>query len=307
MDASSIDRSHDAWPVGLRDLPGRFPRQLRVRGALPPPDALAVAIVGSREASPAGIALARAWACDLARRGLVIWSGGAVGIDTAAHEGALDAGGRTVAVLGSGLARPFPPENVELFHRIASSGGAVVSCIADDTPAGTFHFLRRNGVIAACTRALVVVEADVKSGARSAAAAARGIRRPVAVVPFGGAGMPPPGNVVELTDSGAHPVFTAEHVDRLIRTGTTAAPRERKGADGPADHDDPVPVSAQRLPEPTDAAERQVLELVRSAPLHVDAICERTGRLASAVGRTLFALAVEGHVREVTPGVWGAA
>jgi DNA processing protein len=159
------------------------PPVLYVRGVLAAEDdAPTVAIVGSRAATGAGRTLARGMARDLAAWGATVVSGLARGIDTAAHEGALDAGGRTIAVLGCGLDRTYPPENERLAGRIAERG-AVVS----EFPLGTAplpeHFPRRNRVIAGWSQAVVVVEAAARSGALNTARCAADEGRDVLAVP----------------------------------------------------------------------------------------------------------------------------
>ena len=158
------------------------PPILYFRGVLAEDEGATVAIVGSRAATAAGRALARSMACDLAAWGATVVSGLARGIDTAAHEGALDACGRTVAVLGCGLDRTYPPENERLAGRIASAG-AVVSEFALGTPPLPEHFPRRNRVIAGWSRAVVVVEAAARSGALNTARCAADEGRDVLAVP----------------------------------------------------------------------------------------------------------------------------
>jgi DNA processing protein len=157
------------------------PPVLYVRGTLAA-DETSVAIVGSRKASAAGMTLARAMARDLAGWGATVVSGLARGIDSAAHEGALDAAGRTVAVLGSGLDRMYPPENERLAGRIAAAG-AVVSEFALGAPPLPENFLRRNRVIAGWSQAVVVVEAAIRSGALNTARCAADEGRDVLAVP----------------------------------------------------------------------------------------------------------------------------
>jgi DNA processing protein len=158
------------------------PPLLYVRGRLAADEETAVAVVGARAATAAGRALARAMARDLAAWGATVVSGLARGIDTAAHEGALDGGGRTVAVLGCGLDRTYPPENERLAGRIASLG-AVVSEFPLGTPPLPEHFPRRNRVIAGWTQAVVVVEAAARSGALNTARCAADEGRDVMAVP----------------------------------------------------------------------------------------------------------------------------
>jgi DNA processing protein len=159
------------------------PPVLYVRGTLVPGEGeRGVALVGSRRASPQGLALARTMARELAGAGLTIVSGLARGIDTAAHHGALDARGRTVAVLGSGLDCLYPPENADLAAAIARDG-AVVSEFPLGSPPERKHFPRRNRLIAGWGRAVVVAEAAEKSGALLTANAALEEGREVMAVP----------------------------------------------------------------------------------------------------------------------------
>jgi DNA processing protein len=163
------------YPVALRGL-GRPPVELWVRGTIPRERGLA--IVGTRQPSPGARDYAFRLGRELAAAGWVIWSGGAAGIDESAHEGALDAGGSTVLVAGGGLDRPYPPQAAGLFRRVEGRG-ALISLVPDEAPPQRWAFLARNGVLAALTEATVVVECPLKSGARSAAAAARKLGKPV--------------------------------------------------------------------------------------------------------------------------------
>lgn len=311
LDPSTLEPCDPLWPRGLDDLGLDAPDVLRVRGAFPEPDLVGIAIVGTRNPTAEGAELAFRWAHDLAQAGTVIWSGGALGIDTAAHEGALHAGGATIAVLGSGLDQSFPPENEGLFDRIVESGrGAVISCIADDVTADRHHFFQRNAVLAACTRVVLIIEAGIPSGTANAAAAARRLDRPVAVVPWRPVTATSAGNMMELTERRAWPVFGTEHVLALAQRGTTSLrePRRRKGqgaADDPGGAGgEALRLGVEKRPEPTDPLEIAVLAELRRAPQHVDGLCLATRRSAPEIGRALFALAVEGLVQERTPGLW---
>jgi DNA processing protein len=141
-----------------------------------------VAIVGTRAATPYGRRVAHSLAADLGRSGCCIVSGLALGIDGAAHEGALAAGAPTVGVLGGGHHRFFPPRNRSLAERIVAMGGAVLSPFAPDEVARPWQFLQRNGIVAALADAVVVVEAPARSGALNTAGWAAG-RVPVLAVP----------------------------------------------------------------------------------------------------------------------------
>ena len=141
-----------------------------------------VALVGARAASAAGLARARLLAAGLVERGTVVISGGAIGIDAAAHAGTIEAGGRTAAVVAGGVIRPYPSRNHWLFDEMLARDGALVSPFTGETPVRRWSFLRRNAVIAALADAVVVVEAQSRSGSlHTARAAARSGRQVLAV------------------------------------------------------------------------------------------------------------------------------
>lgn len=175
------------WTVAASDLPARLgeledpPAALQGRGT-PLPSGPLVAIVGSRTPSADGLAFARELARDLAQQGVAIVSGGALGIDTAAHRGALDAERPSWAVLVS-VERPSPRRNLGLFRELLEAGGGWVA--EAGRPAQKSEFLRRNRLVAAFCDALVVVQARIPSGTASTVAVARRLGRPVGAVPWG--------------------------------------------------------------------------------------------------------------------------
>jgi DNA processing protein len=153
------------YPANLREVYNR-PPFLFVRGGLLPEDERAVAIVGTRRASEAGLEQATRLGRDLADRGVTVLSGLALGIDTAAHEATLVAGGRTVAVMGTGMRTIYPKQNRDLADRIVAAGGALVSQFWPDAPPTRWSFPMRNVVLSGMAVGTVVVEASGKSGAR---------------------------------------------------------------------------------------------------------------------------------------------
>ena len=159
------------------------PEDLRARGRWPPPPGPRAAIVGSRRPSPYGEAVAERLAADLAATGVIVVSGLALGVDAAAHEGALAAGGCTIAVLGTGVDIVYPRANADLAARILAAGGALVSQFPDGTPPQRANFPRRNWAIAALSDVVVVVEAAEGSGALITAEAALALDREVMAVP----------------------------------------------------------------------------------------------------------------------------
>lgn len=165
------------YPMNLRMVHDR-PPALFVRGGLDAADERSVAVVGSRKASPAGLAKAAEIARDLAARDYVVVSGLAAGVDAAAHRATLDAGGRTVAVIGTGLRHHFPKENAELQERLGRES-AVISQFWPGQEARRWTFPQRNAVMSGFARASVVVEAGNQSGARMQARLAIEHGRPV--------------------------------------------------------------------------------------------------------------------------------
>jgi DNA processing protein len=160
----------------LTVLDAEYPRNLRlvynrppflwVRGTLSPADERSIAVVGTRSASPEGLEQARLLADQLARRDVTVLSGLALGIDGAAHEGALRAGGRTLAVLGTGINTVYPAAHTELAQRIVETGGALVSQFWPDAPPTRWSFPMRNVVMSGMAVGTVVVEASKTSGAK---------------------------------------------------------------------------------------------------------------------------------------------
>jgi DNA processing protein len=200
------------------------PAALYIKGQLQALEDRAVGVVGSRTPSESGITLATELARDLAASGVTIVSGLALGIDGAAHRGALQVAGRTIAVLGGGLDHPTPPSHNGLAARVACSGG-LVSEFPPGVDPRPMHFPRRNRLIAALAQVLIVVEGGARSGARSTVDHAIALGREVAAVPrdplHEGSALP---NL--LLRQGATPVTSASEVLALLDQGSGARPRE---------------------------------------------------------------------------------
>jgi DNA processing protein len=234
------------WPPGLADLGEAAPHCLWVRGgAVMPALGRSAALVGARACTAYGRHVAAELASGLADRSIAVVSGGAYGIDAAAHRGALAGGGTTVAVLAGGLDRPYPAGNADLLDEINDRGALVAEVPPGSAPTRS-RFLQRNRLIAAMTRGAVVVEAAWRSGALSTAAHAAALLRPVGVVP---------GPVTSMVSAGCHRLLretdavcvtdAAEVADLLGDLGGDLAPEpaDRAGGaprtDAPPEHLDP--------------------------------------------------------------------
>ncbi len=196
------------WPAELSRL-WDPPLVLYAEGAVLP-DARSVAVIGSRRCTPYGAALARGFARDLAKAGWWVVSGLARGVDAAAHEGALEAGGRTAAVLGHGLDLTYPPEAAPLRRRLAETG-CVLSEFPLGRPADRQSFPQRNRIVAGLVRAVVVVETDVDGGSMITARFAADLGRTVCAAP-GRADSPSSRGCHALIRDGAVLVSSAEQV-----------------------------------------------------------------------------------------------
>jgi len=202
---------NDDYPEGLTDL-YKPPAVLYARGNWPVPDRMD-AVIGTRRCSPYGSRIAREVASRMAESRVAVLSGGALGIDGAAHAGALEAGGLTVAVLGTGVDLVYPVEHEGLFSRIVEQG-TLLSEFPLSTPSRAWRFPRRNRLIAALADRLVVVEAPVKSGAILTARIAMEIGREIWVVPGRIDEWGCKGSNTLLWD-GAHPLVDLEDLVRL--------------------------------------------------------------------------------------------
>ena len=237
-----------------------------------------VAVVGARKATPSGAALARQLARELASGGAVVVSGLARGIDSEAHQGALEGGGATVAVLGSGLDRLYPPENAGLASRIARSG-AVVSEFPFGTGPHAGNFPRRNRVIAGWGRGVVVVEAQAKSGALVTARCALDEGREVMAVP----GHPSQPN--------------AEGTNQLLRDGAAVV---RGAADVAAELGLVIPVT-----EAAPCSSDDLVAVLRpDAPIGLDELQARSGRCPAELLARLAELELESRVRRLPGGLF---
>lgn len=286
LGATVLTLASPEYPALLREIPAA-PPVLYVKGSLAPEDAWAVAVVGTRRASAYGREVAERLCTDLARSGVTIVSGLARGIDTYAHRAALAAGGRTVAVLGSGIDQIYPVENSGLAQEIAVQG-ALLSELPPGSPPAAENFPLRNRIISGLSLGTVLVEAPPDSGARITCTYALEQNREVFAVP---------GNIFarnaqlphRLIQEGARLVTCAE--DILAELNLTMAPQQQE--------------VARTLPATLEEA--AVLNALAGEPRHVDEIGRACGLPAATVSALLAMMELKGLVKHLGGMVYAAA
>jgi len=266
------------YPAMLRQIEDT-PVLLYVKGTIRDDDRFAVALVGSRKSSPYGRLVAEKLSSELAESGFTVVSGMARGIDTMAHTGALASGGRTIAVLGSGIDRAYPPENRGLMERIAESG-YVVSEFPWGTEPNKENFPRRNRLISGLSMGVVVVEAAEGSGALITASAALEQNREVFSVP---------GNITSQNSAGTNDLIKkgAKLVQKADDIIEELAPMLRGF----------VRAKERHKVEITDA-ERRLCDILTGEPMHIDALSRQLSLSPAKALATLLDLEIKGVVKQ---------
>lgn len=279
---SIITLEDPQYPANLKPL-ADAPPVLYVRGTLLESDASAVAIVGTRTPTPHGTITAGRFAADLASEGITVVSGLARGIDTAAHEGALAGGGRTIGILGSGIDMIYPKENMALAEQMAASG-AVISEFCPGTEPLPGNFPARNRVISGLSLGVLVVEAASDSGSLITAGHAAEQGREVFAVP-GVAGGELSRGPNRLIKQGAKLVENiGDILEELKLPRLLSRGRERMDT-----------------PERMDPSERALFAHIRFDPMHLDEIARMAGQDVSRVAGILLGMELQGLVRQL-PG-----
>ena len=270
---------HDAaYPPRLKQIYDP-PLVLYVKGQLTSRDHSSVAIVGSRQTTHYGREVARKLSYQLASAGLTVVSGGARGIDSSAHQGALAGQGRTICVLGNGINRVYPPENRQLFDRIVENG-ALITQFPFDRPADRQSFPIRNRIVAGMSLGTVVVEANASSGAMITANMASDYNREVFAVP---------GQINSPRSKGCH---------RLIKQGAKLC---ESAEDILTEFEYLFPSSRQTGSEKTPdlrPEERQLLGLIDGQETHIDDIVRQSGLSVAAVSVSLLQLEMKGLIAQ---------
>lgn len=277
LNVALVTLGDEAYPARLRDITDA-PPVLFVRGDLPLAGQPAIAVVGTRGATPYGRQATEKLAGDLARAGAVIVSGLARGIDAVAHQAALSAGGLTVAVLGSGLDRVYPSEHRGLADRIVGRG-AVISEFPLGEPPDAGNFPRRNRIISGMVDGVLVIEADLASGALITVDFALEQGRDVYAVP-GSIFSPMSRGAITLIKEGAKPVTSADDILEELRL----------------EGGDPL---TPTLPLPETDEESRLLDLLSAEPAHIDEIGRAARLPMSVVNGTLAMMELRGLARQV--------
>lgn len=272
-----------AYPPLLREI-SDAPALLFVRGDVSVLSVPQIAVVGSRNPSRGGCDNARAFSEHLSQAGLAITSGLALGIDACAHEAALAAGGKTIALAATGLDRVYPAAHRELAHRIAAEG-ALVSEFALGTPPRREHFPQRNRLISGFSLGVLVVEAALKSGSLITARFAAEQGREVFAIP-GSIHSPLARGCHALIRQGAKLVETAQDV--LEELGALA-------------HFVGNPPTAAPSAMPPDPAQQSLLDIIGHDPIEIDALIVRSGLTAGALSSMLLHMELRGLI-ETRPG-----
>lgn len=279
------------YPTILEDIE-KPPLRLYVYGnkdAIKP----GLAIVGARKATPYGLACAHRFASIAAKRGIPVISGGAIGCDQAAHKGALEVGGTTIAVLGSGADVAYPKRAKGLFEQIISNGGAVISELEWGASPQKWAFVKRNRIIAGLSRAILIVEAGLPSGTFSTADFALSANRDVLVVP---------GSIFSRESKGSNTLIAQGAMPIIDDTSFSEALNSifpMSSTD--ADHSSTNTTDIDMI----DNIQMRVLDMLAAAPMTVDQVIESIGSDTLVAMRKISALETKGMVVRYPDGRFG--
>ena len=284
-------REDAQYPPLLRQI-AHPPHLLYVYGETDLTDRFPVAVVGTRRASAYGLTHTREIAAELAQTGVCVVSGLALGIDAAAHTGALDGGGRTVAVLGSALDKPYPQENEPLMRRILESSGSVVSEYAPGTPPSRYSFLQRNRIIAGMCLGTVVTEGPRRSGALNTATRTLENGREVFALP-GNVDSPGAQLPNMLISEGARLVTGAADILSALVIEPKDAPKAAQAAVAPME----APAEKKpHIPGGLDETQRAICAALLAGEADFDALCAVSGLESDELGALLIEMEMDGLV-----------
>ena len=281
------------YPAALRHVPDP-PICLYIRGRLEPEDVVAIGVVGARRCTHYGREQAYRFGYQLASSGVTVVSGLARGIDSESHKGALAAGGRTIAVLGNGLASVYPPEHADLADRIANQG-AVVSELPMTTVPDANNFLPRNRLIAGLSLGVLVVEAAKRSGSLTTARLACEYDREVFAVP---------GRVDNELAHGTNRLIRDQHAKLVMTVDDILSELGEVGQALGLSPAEPADGSASAAAAGLRDDERAVLEVLSAEAVSLEAIADATGQPAARIAATLIGLQLRGLARQLPGNVF---
>lgn len=296
---SIITSKDDRYPRSLLNIYD-FPPVLYVKGTLDVND-INIAIIGSRRASTYGTFLTERLSRELAGEGITIVSGMARGIDSAAHRGALLGSGRTLAVLGSGIDVIYPPENAELYNKIAQRGAIVTEFPFESEPKG-FHFPARNRIISGLSLGIVVVEATEKSGSLITARLGLEQGKEIFAVP-GSIDAPGSRGTHKLLKEGAKLVENVHDIleeiySQIQLSKNPCGSEDNQEVSIPVNNRQEI-VSRQQSIKALRSEEQEILKIIKKAPMYIDNIIEISGYRSQDVLNILLYLELNGYIEQL--------
>jgi DNA processing protein len=283
MNIEKIDINHASYPRLLKEIYDP-PKQLYVWGELRAEENYPLAIVGTRKISSYGRQATIDLTRDLTKAGLTIISGLALGVDGLAHEACLDVGGRTIAVLGSGLKKIYPAEHKKLAEKIVANGGAVISEYEPDQGPAKWTFPVRNRIVAGMSLGVLVIEAPEKSGSLITASCALDLGREIFAVP---------GNIQSQNSFGTN---------QLIKSGAKAITQASDILDA---LNLELNLEIKKEIIPSNEKEKIILEILNPGPAHIDEIIKQSKLEARVISSTLTIMEMMGKIKNLGGGKYG--
>ena len=277
------------YPEKLRKIKNP-PRQLYLEGNIKLLEKNIISIIGSRNGTESGKRIAKKFASELSNQGIVIASGMAIGIDTAAHLGTLEAKGKTIAVLGNGFKHIFPKENINLYKEIIEKGGLVITEYPQDTKANSNLFLERNRIVSGISIGVLVVEASHRSGTSVTARIAKEQNKKVFVLPH---------DIEEKYGIGTN---------RLIRKGATLVTSTKEIIEEyPFIKYKKIPKVEEKKEKiekkvPRNREHKKIYKLIKTGENSINGLYKKSGKSITEINNILFMLEIEGYIKKVAGG-----
>ena len=283
-----ININDDIYPMRLRNIPDA-PSKIYIEGNLKLLNSPSIAIIGSRAASENGKILAKKFSYELSNIGITVISGLARGIDTVAHANSYNRSGKTIAILGSGFNKIFPPENSILFKKIVENGGLIVSEYPPNTDVSTDKFRKRNRIISGLSLGILVIEAKQKSGTGVTFNHAIKQHKPVFALPHE-IGNSHGIGTNRMLENGAF--LVTDTLDILDKLKLSEYKEIYKNND----------IAEKTISQPSDIKQAKIFKLVSQSPISANDLSRKSGYPINEVLSTLFILEMNGHIKKVQGG-----